>query len=136
MSYKVHYGVNKERKVEEVESYDEAKEFLDGESQEGNGYYEYIVDENNIVVYSVYEADFQRYEYLNTLLKGKLNVGDKIENYTTLEDYVKWIAKQNVIQLDDNQIKKFTNWLIENKKYNEVVEDLIEMMRQVERKDR
>ena len=51
-----------------------------------------------------------------------------------LEDFVSWIAKQNVIQLDDDQIKKFTNWLIRNEKYNEVVEELIEMMRQVERK--
>src|SRR5690606_6084231 len=52
----------------------------------------------------------------------------------SLQDYVKWIAQQNVIHLDDNQIKKFTNWLIRNEKYNEVVEELIEMMRQVERK--
>ena len=52
----------------------------------------------------------------------------------SLEDFVSWIAKQNVVQLDDDQIKKFTNWLIRNEKYNEVVEDLIEMMRQVERK--
>ena len=52
----------------------------------------------------------------------------------SLEDFVRWIAKQNVIHLDDNQIKKFTNWLIRNEKYNEVVEELIEMMRQVERK--
>lgn len=51
-----------------------------------------------------------------------------------LEDFVSWIAKQNVVQLDDDQIKKFTNWLIRNEKYNEVVEELIEMMRQVERK--
>lgn len=52
----------------------------------------------------------------------------------TLEDYVRWIAEQNVIKLDDEQIKKITNWLIRNEKYNEVVEELIEMMRQVERK--
>ena len=52
----------------------------------------------------------------------------------SLEDFVSWIAQQNVVQLDDDQIKKFTNWLIRNEKYNEVVEDLIEMMRQVERK--
>ena len=52
----------------------------------------------------------------------------------SLEDFVRWISKQNVIHLDDDQIKKFTNWLIRNEKYNEVVEDLIEMMRQVERK--
>lgn len=52
----------------------------------------------------------------------------------SLEDFVRWIAKQNVVQLDDDQIKKFTNWLIRNEKYNEVVEELIEMMKQVERK--
>ena len=52
----------------------------------------------------------------------------------SLEDFVRWIAAQNVIKLDDDQIKKFTNWLIRNEKYNEVVEELIEMMRQVERK--
>lgn len=51
-----------------------------------------------------------------------------------LEDYVRWIAKQNVINLDDGQIKKLTNWLIGNEKYNEVVDELIEMMKQVERK--
>ena len=35
----------------------------------------------------------------------------------SLEDFVRWIAQQNVIHLDDNQIKKFTNWLIRNEKY-------------------
>lgn len=54
----------------------------------------------------------------------------------SLQDYVKWIAKQNVIHLDDNQIKKFTLWLAVNDKFTEVQDELIEMMRQVERKDR
>ena len=76
--YKVHYVVNKERKVKEFESYDEAKEFLDGESQEGNGHYEYIT-KNGKVVYSVYESDFDRLDYLSKLLKSKLNVGDELE---------------------------------------------------------
>jgi len=79
-------------------------------------------------------AGFDRYfQFMYSYIKILVYMGDIMNS---LEDFVRWIAKQNVVQLDDDQIKKFTNWLIRNEKYNEVVEDLIEMMRQVERKDR
>lgn len=51
-----------------------------------------------------------------------------------LEDFVRWIAKQNFINLDYDQINKFTTWLMNNDKYNEVIDELVEMMRKVERK--
>lgn len=52
----------------------------------------------------------------------------------SLQDYVKWIAEQNVIQLDDDQIKKLTLWLAVNEKFMEVQDELIQMMRLIERK--
>lgn len=51
-----------------------------------------------------------------------------------LKDYVKWIARQNAINLTEGQIKEFTGWMIKDKKYQEFQHELIRRMKIVENK--
>lgn len=49
----------------------------------------------------------------------------------SLKDYVEWIAISMGLVLDDNQSKRLARWLINNKKYQEVLRELEEMILQV-----
>lgn len=51
-----------------------------------------------------------------------------------LRDFVKWIANQNVINIDEDEIDEVTNWLINDKNYQKLNDELIRRMKIIEKR--
>jgi len=49
-----------------------------------------------------------------------------------IKDYIKWIAKQNVINLTDRDFNELTDWMIKDEQYQKFQNELIRRMKIME----